>query len=898
MLVDVTVVSGNGEPVEGLTAADFQLTINGQVRDVNTVQFISSRTTTSVSEPARLEDVSSNDRESTGRLLLFVVDENYLRVGAARTVLRAAERVMERLLPGDLVGLARLPTGRGGVEFTTDRSRIRRALSGTMGQQPPRPTDRVRLSEAAAYERNDQNLWAQVIQRECGGSGVPSAGGGSFQMEACVQELEAQASHVLNDASTRTRVSISAFEDLTKRLATVNAPVNIVLISEGLFIGRDRNDLGNLARLAAQARVSFFVVQPDESMFDMDTPKIVGAARDDSVMSEGLEQLAGYTRGTYFKVASAGVGAFERIGRELSGYYLLSFEPTDADRDSRNRRIKVEVKRRGLTVRARSTFALAEATSATTETVAPAEQIQNLLRAPLPTAGLPLRVATYSVVNAADTRVRVILSAEVGGPATEPAEIPIGLLVIDKDDKIVAQTSTPLRLAPASDRTPSPRLLVTSVVLEPGEYSLRLAAVGENGEAGSVFHTISARLAPVGRDTLRVSDLILTSQLRPDEPPRPVPSGIVYSEMMNALVELTGEDMPRLGATKVVIHVSETEASPTLVSAPAQVLPRSDVQRGFLSVLQLGVLPPGEYVARAVVSIPGEPDTTVFRPFRLAPVAAPTDSSPIADRVADDLAPIPLPVAKIVAPVARFTVDEVLKPDVVRPFLESLLRDHPVSAASADIIRQAREGQYVSNPPDVRTPDADEPALSFVRGLSALQKKQYAQAAAWFQLTLKQASDFLGAAFFLGAVHAANGRDNDAVGAWQMSMIGDNGTAAYPLLVDGFLRVGDAQAALDMIAEAPNAWPNDTARLRRVATAQAMLGQFEPALETLNGLLARQRDDLDLLFVAIQVLYRRHLARPLDDGERKRFDGYAERYVAGKGPEAALVDTWRKFVSR
>ena len=173
VLVDVTVVSGNGEPVEGLTAADFQLTINGQVRDVNTVQFISSRTTTSVSEPARLEDVSSNDRESTGRLLLFVVDENYLRIGAARTVLRAAERVMERLLPGDLVGLARLPTGRGGVEFTTDRSRIRRALSGTMGQQPPRPIERVRLSEAAAYERNDQNLWAQVIQRECGGSGVP-----------------------------------------------------------------------------------------------------------------------------------------------------------------------------------------------------------------------------------------------------------------------------------------------------------------------------------------------------------------------------------------------------------------------------------------------------------------------------------------------------------------------------------------------------------------------------------------------------------------------------------------------------------------------------------------------------------------------------------------------------
>jgi VWFA-related protein len=898
VLVDVTVVSGNGEPVEGLTAADFQLTVNGQPRDVNTVQFISSRATTSVAEPARLEGVTSNDRESTGRLLLFVVDENYLRVGAARAVLRAAERVMERLLPGDLVGLARLPTGRGGVEFTTDRSRIRRALQGTMGQQPPRPIERVRLSEAAAYERNDQNTWQQVIQRECGGGGVPgSGGGGGFQLEACVQELEAQASAVLNDAASRTRVSISAFEDLTRRLATVNAPVNIVLISEGLFIGRDRNDLSNLARLAAQARVSFFVVQPDESMFDFDTPKVMGSARDDSVASEGLEQLAGYTRGTYAKVATAGVGAFERIGRELSGYYLLSFEPTDADRASKDRRIRVEVKRRGLTVRARSTFALADA-KASTETVGPEEQIQNLLRAPLPTPGLALRVASYSVVNAADTRVRVILSAEIGEPATDSVQVPIGLLVIDKDDKIVAQTAQPLTLSPATDRTASPRLMVTSVVLDPGEYTLRLAAVGPGGEAGSVFHTISARLAPIGRETLRVSDLVVTSQLRPDEAPRPVPSGIVYSESATALLELTGEDTARLSAAKVVVHVSETEASPTLVSAPGQALPRSDVQRGFLAGLKLGVLPPGEYVARAVISVPGEPDTEVFRAFRLAPVAAPTDSSPIADRVADDLAPAPLPVAKVVAPVAQFAVDDVLKPDVVRPFLESLLRGHPVSAASADVMRQAREGQYVSPPPDVSLPESDEPALSFVRGLSALQKKQYAQAAAWFQLTLKQASDFLGAAFFLGAVHAASGRDHDAVGAWQMSMIGDSGPAVYPLLVDGLLRIGDGQAALDLIAEAPNAWPSDVARLRRVATAQAMLGQFEPALDTLNGLLARQRDDVDLLFVAIQVLYRRHLARPLDATERKRFDEYAQRYIAAKGPEAALVDTWRKFVSR
>ena len=101
-----------------------------------------------------------------------------------------------------------------------------------------------------------------------------------------------------------------------------------------------------------------------------------------------------------------------------------------------------------------------------------------------------------------------------------------------------------------------------------------------------------------------------------------------------------------------------------------------------------------------------------------------------------------------------------------------------------------------------------------------------------------------------------------------------------------------------MIAEAPDAWPSDEARLRRVATAQAMLGQFEPALETLHALLARRAEDTDLLFVAIQVLYRQHLTRALSAEDRTRFDDYCKRYTAAHGPEAALVETWRRYVLR
>jgi hypothetical protein len=63
-------------------------------------------------------------------------------------------------------------------------------------------------------------------------------------------------------------------------------------------------------------------------------------------------------------------------------------------------------------------------------------------------------------------------------------------------------------------------------------------------------------------------------------------------------------------------------------------------------------------------------------------------------------------------------------------------------------------------------------------------------------------------------------------------------------------------------------------------------------------MLQRSPDDADLLFVAIQILYRQHLARPLEPADKKKFDAYTQRYADANGPDAALVQTWRRFVLR
>jgi tetratricopeptide (TPR) repeat protein len=247
----------------------------------------------------------------------------------------------------------------------------------------------------------------------------------------------------------------------------------------------------------------------------------------------------------------------------------------------------------------------------------------------------------------------------------------------------------------------------------------------------------------------------------------------------------------------------------------------------------------------------------------------------------------------------RFNPSTVLEPDVVDAFLGSLEALYPPSPQAAAVLAKAREGRFEAPEPKENMSEADEAAFAFVRGLGELQKQRYAQATAWFQVSLQSASDFLGAAFYIGACHAASGRDQEAVGAWQLSLLSEAADVVYPPLVDGLLRLGDGLQALAFIDEAPDAWENDETRDERLATAEAMTGAYVPALEKLHLLIERRPEDMDLTFLALQVMYRvRQETGALTAADRERFVAYAARYAAAKGPQAALVATWLKYVEK
>ena len=110
-----------------------------------------------------------------------------------------------------------------------------------------------------------------------------------------------------------------------------------------------------------------------------------------AVQEQGLAVLAQATGGDLYRMISNSDSAFQRLAAELSGYYLLGFEPDARDRNGRPHAISVGVRRGGVTVRSRRQFTIPTTTVKTAET----EPIATL-RDPLPAVEIPIKLTTYS----------------------------------------------------------------------------------------------------------------------------------------------------------------------------------------------------------------------------------------------------------------------------------------------------------------------------------------------------------------------------------------------------------------------------------------------------------------------------------------------------------------------
>jgi tetratricopeptide (TPR) repeat protein len=247
-----------------------------------------------------------------------------------------------------------------------------------------------------------------------------------------------------------------------------------------------------------------------------------------------------------------------------------------------------------------------------------------------------------------------------------------------------------------------------------------------------------------------------------------------------------------------------------------------------------------------------------------------------------------------------FDKSSVLTPQVLGFFLERL---SAAAAADAAALRpaldSARAGKLEEAVQALKGTGDDRLAAVFLKGLLSLSSGDLKAAEARFSDALRIDSEFLPAAFYLGACLAAGGRDREAAGAWQTALITEsNAPFVYTLLGDALLRLRDVEQAIDVLMEARTLWPADEQVGVRLATALVRGNKQADALKVLQPHLDAHPADQEWLFLALRALYEARAARRvLDtaDADKARFLKYADAYAAAGGSQQALVDQWRKF---
>lgn len=886
--VDVNVVDRDGRPIADLTAQDFSLKVDGKPRRIASAQFIAVNRNVE-REPIN-PDYSANPKTAGARLVMLVVDQGNIGASRGKYAIDAARRFIGRLSPDDRVGLVTIPGAGPQIDFTANHALVQTALQRIVGTSDDgeHQDSQIGLTEAIALQRGNRQVLTQILDRECTGL---AAG----DLQDCRATLEGQARRVYLSSQSRTRDTLISLRQVMDRLARTNTPKTVVLLSEGVLIdSRDLHEISWLGPAAARGQVTLYVLQLEPPAFNASNAQSSPTrAADIEFAHDGLGFLAGAAAGSVFKVISGAENSFNRLALELSGYYLLSFEPETGDRDTKSHKIKIEVPRRkDVLVRARTDFSVDPPKTRSIE-----EQLADAIAAPLPATDIGLKIAAYSFTENEGNRLRVIVAAEIDRSQNRDNKIALAYTVVDDHDQLVSSQLEPALTTPIRPDT----LIQTyfgAITASPGTYRVKLAVVDDTGRTGSVEHTVRARLTSAGQ--IHLTDLLLGDDSA-GSGLRPAVTAEFKGDMLHGYVELHSEAQEPLRGATVTFEIANNPQARAIDVVPGRFeaeTASSPTRRIAEAAVPIALLPPGEYTARAVVTVAGQKVGQVTRNFHIVRTsnASGASATPTAAALT---AKVPIPFT---SRIETFERSSVLTPQVVGFFVDRINIGRNTGLTPSAAVAAARAGKFDEAIEAAKVPGSNQLAPVFFDGLAKYANGDLESAAARFREALKLESDYFPAAFYLGACYAAGGKDRDAAGAWQMSLITESEAPfVYTLLGDAFVRLREFDAALDILKEATNLWPgNDQVQLR-LGTVYALSAQPVEAVKILDPYLAQHPEDQERLLIALRSIYEaRSKGESIEtvEEDRKRFERYAAAYLAAGGAQVQQVEQWRRFVNR
>ena len=352
-------------------------------------------------------DVRSN-LEFDGRVYVLLLDDMHTDPGRSPLVKSVAKEFVDRhLAANDLAAVAYL-SGRAnaGQEFTNNKRLLTESIDKFVG----------RKLRSATLGRLDDSM-----QTSAGVRLDPDRFRRAYNARSSMDAL-GKIAQLLEGVRGRRKALLYFSEGIDFDIRDMFGPAagSVVLDSVRAAIGAATR--ANAAIYSLDPRglpvggipIEMQGMLPTDPSLDM-TP---GAIRDELLMAQdSLRVLADETGGYAALNSNDFTGAFDRIVRENSSYYLLGYYPTDTEQSDRFRQIEVRVTPPGLEVRARRGYVASRDEPVVREADALGDTspaLASALDSPLPEADFPM-VVSAAVFKGEAPEASVIITVQVDG---------------------------------------------------------------------------------------------------------------------------------------------------------------------------------------------------------------------------------------------------------------------------------------------------------------------------------------------------------------------------------------------------------------------------------------------------------------------------------------------------
>jgi VWFA-related protein len=521
--VDAVVTDKAGRPVSGLTALDFEVKEDGKTQAL--VYFgVEEHAGTGATAPVQAPPPKGLAPDlipppapppagrSKGRAIVLFVDDLHITAqNVARARAALLKLVDEQIVDDDAVALV---TTNGSVvltqALTSDRAALRVALERLSLVQERRvevnETPHLTEYQAEMIDRGDPEATRLAVQE------ILQANPDIGESLALLQARQ-RAQSMLVEIMNYSGQTLRALEQVVRTLAPLPARKMVVLLSDGFLVGLGASD----SRHFDLRRVTDAATRSGVVVYALDTAGLVAEApggnasftappvitapgvreslqgRSIEALRDGMVALSEDTGGF---LARSGNDLSVGLGRILGDsrlYYQFAYQPANAGRDGKFRRIEVKLRNRpGLRVRARRGYYAADkrTAAAVPETAAARREreIAQGLHSLLPLDGIPMRlVADFVDLPPDGPRALVKAHVDVSRVGFErridhyTAELELAGAVYDEAGAVTAVIpgETSLLKLPSADYETLKRgglLYEKAVTLRPGRYLVKLVA--------------------------------------------------------------------------------------------------------------------------------------------------------------------------------------------------------------------------------------------------------------------------------------------------------------------------------------------------------------------------------------------------------------------------------------